>query len=302
MNLTHIFTDPPILIVITTFISSIIFCITKYRYVNKNLKIFQAFLVNFKKSDLNFRFKEIDEWMCANPYVSSAWLEFKNTLIFSESVALKSEDDDLTYQEVSSTVQNIQTTVDPLYFFNEESLLTTKFNYKLLQTIPTILTGFGPLFTFLNIAIAFGKIDFSTQERTIASVAGLMSSMQIAALVSVIAVGSSLIFLIIEKILYGQMCAKPLGQVQDTIAHLFDNISSEKFLFELLRETKIQNNSVSNLIVAMPNHFKTALNTGIASNLVPYLENLIFGINQMNKQLKENAKASGGADAVDDLF
>lgn len=302
MNLTHIFTDPPILIVITTFISSIIFCITKYKYVNKNLKIFQAFLVNFKKSDLNFRFKEIDEWMCANPYVSSAWLEFKNTLIFSESVALKSEDDDLTYQEVSSTVQNIQTTVDPLYFFNEESLLTTKFNYKLLQTIPTILTGFGPLFTFLNIAIAFGKIDFSTQERTIASVAGLMSSMQIAALVSVIAVGSSLIFLIIEKILYGQMCAKPLGQVQDTIAHLFDNISSEKFLFELLRETKIQNNSVSNLIVAMPNHFKTALNTGIASNLVPYLENLIFGINQMNKQLKENAKASGGADAVDDLF
>ena len=302
MNLTHIFTDPPILIVIMTFISSTIFCITKYRYVNKNLKIFQAFLVNFKKSDLNFRFKEIDEWMCANPYVSSAWLEFKNTLIFSESVALKSEDDDLTYQEVSSTVQNIQTTVDPLYFFNEESLLTTKFNYKLLQTIPTILTGFGPLFTFLNIAIAFGKIDFSTQERTIASVAGLMSSMQIAALVSVIAVGSSLIFLIIEKILYGLMCAKPLGQVQDTIAHLFDNISSEKFLFELLRETKIQNNSVSNLIVAMPNHFKTALNTGIASNLVPYLENLIFGINQLNKQLKENAKASGGADAVDDVF
>ena len=168
--------------------------------------------------------------------------------------------------------------------------------------MPTILTGFGPLFTFLNIAIAFGKIDFSTQERTIASVAGLMSSMQVAALVSVIAVGSSLIFLIIERIMYGQMCARPLGRVQETVAYLFDNISSEKFLFELLRETKIQNNSVSNLIVAMPNHFKTALNAGIASNLVPYLENLIFGINQMNKQLKENAKLSGGSDSVDELF
>ena len=301
MNLLHIFTDIPILIVITTFISAIIFCINKYIFVHKNLVFFLAFLENFNKSDLNFRFKEIDEWMCANPYVNASWMEFKNTLIFSESVALKGQDDDLTYQEVSSTVQNIQTTVDPLYFFNEESLVTSKFNFKLLQTIPTILTGFGPLFTFLNIAIAFGKIDFSTQERTIASVAGLMSSMQVAALVSVIAVGSSLIFLIIEKILYGQMCAKPLAKVQDTIAHLFDNISSEKFLFELLRETKIQNNSVSNLIVAMPNHFKTALNAGIASNLVPYLENLIFGINQMNKQLKENAKAGGG-DSVDDLF
>lgn len=302
MNLMHIFTDIPIMIVIITFISSTIFCIKKYIFVNKNLVFLYNFLRNFNKNDLNFRFKEIDEWMNVNPYVSATWREFKNTLIFSESIALKGEDDDLTYQEVSSTVQNIQTTVDPLYFFNEDTLVTTKFNFKLLQTMPTILTGFGPLFTFLNIAIAFGKIDFSTQERTIASVAGLMSSMQVAALVSVIAVGSSLIFLIIERIMYGQMCARPLGRVQETVAYLFDNISSEKFLFELLRETKIQNNSVSNLIVAMPNHFKTALNAGIASNLVPYLENLIFGINQMNKQLKENAKLSGGSDSVDELF
>lgn len=302
MNLMYIFTDIPIMIVMITFISSTIFCIKKYIFVNKNLVFLYNFLRNFNKNDLNFRFKEIDEWMNVNPYVSATWREFKNTLIFSESIALKGEDDDLTYQEVSSTVQNIQTTVDPLYFFNEDTLVTTKFNFKLLQTMPTILTGFGPLFTFLNIAIAFGKIDFSTQERTIASVAGLMSSMQVAALVSVIAVGSSLIFLIIERIMYGQMCARPLGRVQETVAYLFDNISSEKFLFELLRETKIQNNSVSNLIVAMPNHFKTALNAGIASNLVPYLENLIFGINQMNKQLKENAKLSGGSDSVDELF
>ena len=38
----------------------------------------------------------------------------------------------------------------------------------------------------------------------------------------------------------------------------------------------------ANLVATMPNQFKTALNAGIASNLVPYLENLIFGINQMN--------------------
>ena len=40
----------------------------------------------------------------------------------------------------------------------------------------------------------------------------------------------------------------------------------------------------------MPDHFKIAMNAGIASNLVPYLENLIFGINQMNKNIKEMAK------------
>ena len=301
MNLLHILTDVPILIVLTTFLFSIIYCMKNYFFVNKNLKIFLAFISNFRKSDLNFRFKEIDEWMSANPYVSGVWLEFKNTLVFSESVALKDRNNDLTYKEVSSTVQNIHTTVDPLYFFNEDTLVLSKFNNKFLQTIPTVLTGFGPLFTFLNIAIAFGKIDFSSQERTIASVAGLMSSMQTAALVSVIAVGSSLVFLIFERIVFQAMCKKPLSACENIFGKLFENVSSEKFLFELLRETKIQNNSVSNLISAIPDNFRVAMNAGIASNLVPYLENLIFGINEVNKSMKDVAK-KGGGDDVDDLF
>lgn len=301
MNLLHIFTDIPILIVIITFVSSLIFCITKYNYVNKNLKYFYDFISCYKKSDLNFRFKEIDEWMMANPYVSASWMEFKNTLVFSESVALKGQNNNLTYKEVSSSVQNIQTTVDPLYFFDEESLVTSKFNYKFMQSVSTILTGFGPLFTFLNIAIAFGRIDFSTQEQTIASVAGLMSSMQVAALVSVFAVGSSLIFIIYEKLTYNLLCKKPMYAVQNVMSKLFDNISSEKFLFELLRETKIQNNALQHIIAGLPNDFKTALNSGIAGNLVPYLENLIYGMNLMNKQMKEVAKASK-KDSVDELF
>ena len=301
MNILHILTDVPIIIVLTTFLFSIIYCMKNYFFVNKNLKIFLAFISNFRKSDLNFRFKEIDEWMSANPYVSAVWLEFKNTLVFSESVALKGKNNNLTYKEVSSTVQNIQTTVDPLYFFNDETLVTSKFNNKFLQTVPTILTGFGPLFTFLNIAIAFGKIDFSSQERTIASVANLMSSMQTAALVSVIAVGSSLIFLMFERVAFQMLCNKPLSVCKDLMGKLFDNISSEKFLLELLKETKIQNYSIQNVITSMPEQFTVALNSGIATNLVPYLENLIFGINQVNKNMKKVVKSSS-VDDVDDLF
>ena len=299
MNIQHIFSDPPVLIVITTFIGAIVYTFTVYKKVGKNLRIFNNFVSKYRKMDLNFRFNEIDEWMCNNPYVCSMWLDFKNTLVFSESVALKGENDQLMYKEVSSTIQNIQTTVDPLYFFNEETLAHKNYNAKLIGTFPTILTGFGPLFTFLNIAIAFGKIDFSTQERTIASVAGLMASMQIAALVSVIAVGACLVYTILENILFTIFVRGKLNKAQECMAKLFDNISAEKFLLELLKETKIQNNSISNLISLLPQNFKVALNSGIASNLVPYLENLIFGVNQMNKTLKETAKKT---DDVDDLF
>jgi hypothetical protein len=240
--------------------------------------------------------------MLQNPYVSAIWSEFKNTLVFSESIALKSNDQDMKYKDVSSTVQNVQTTSDPLYFFNEESLVTSKFNYKMTQTIPTILTGFGPLFTFLNIAIAFGRIDFSTQEKTIASVSGFMVNMQTAALVSVIAVGSSLIYLLIEKLMYNKLCKTPLIKIQEIMGGLFASISAEKFLYELLRESKISNNTTTNVMNDIPVQFKTAFNTSMATNLVPYLENLIFGLNQLNKQLKESLKEKKNSDVVDELF
>lgn len=302
MNLAKILADIPILIVLITFISSCIYCFSKYSMVGKNLKLIIQYMENFKKNDLNFRFKEIDSWMLQNPYISTFWAEFKNTLVFSESIALKSGTQDMKYKDVSSTVQNVQTTADPLFYFNEETLVTSKFNYKMTQTIPTILTGFGPLFTFLNIAIAFGKIDFSTQEKTIASVSGFMINMQTAALVSVVAVGSSLVYLLIEKIMYNKLCKTPLCRIQEIMGGLFASISAEKFLYELLRESKISNNTTTNVMSDIPVQFKTAFNTSMATNLVPYLENLIFGLNQLNKQLKESLKEKKNSDVVDELF
>lgn len=302
MNFLKYIMDLPILIVLIVFISSTIYCYSKYAQTGKNLNILTDFMSKFKRNDLNFRFKEIDNWMMSNPYFSTAWLEFRNTLVFSESVALKADGKDVAYKDISTTVQNVQTTSDPLYFFNEESLVTSKFNFKMVQTMPTILTGFGPLFTFLNIAIAFGKIDFSSQEKTIASVSSFMVSMQTAALVSVIAVGSSLIYLMIERYMYNKMCKTPLNKIQGIMGGLFASVSAEKFLYELLRESKIQNNSTGNLVSAIPNEFKTAFNASMATNLVPYLENLIFGLNQLNKQLKETMTVKENKDVVDELF
>lgn len=299
-GLLKIITDIPILIVLSLFIGSVIYTLRKYSFAKKNLNILLGFFGSFKKTDLNFRFKEIDEWMTHNPYVYVPWMEFKNTLVFSESIALKGQNNNLTYKEVSSTIQYIQTTVDPLYFFDEESLITSKFNYKFIQQVSTILTGCGPLFTFLNIALAFGKVDFSSQAKTLSSLSGFIGSMQTAALVSVIAVSCSLIFIIVEKLSYNNLCKKPMYAVQNSISRLFDNISSEKFLLELLKETKIQNNALQNLIGELPENFKIALNSGIASNLVPYLENLIYGMNLLNKNIKEAVK--GNKDDVDELF
>jgi len=301
MNLLELLSDGPILIVLTVFIFSILFCCIKYFSTYHQLNKIIKFISGFKKSDLNFKFKELDTYMNSNPYVAAVWGEFKNTLVFSESVALK-DGNEFQYQDVSSTVQNVQTTVDPLYFFNEDTLITSKFNYRLMQAIPTVLTGFGPLFTFLKIAMAFGLIDFSSQEKTVQSVASFMISMQAAALVSVIAVSTSLIFLMFERILYNAVCKAPLTKIQNIMGELFASISSEKFLYELLRESKISTNASSQLISTMPDKFKIAFNETMAANLVPYLENVIFGLNQLNKEIKQIAKAKSGGEDIDNLF
>ncbi|MBR1461429.1 hypothetical protein IJ596_07365, partial [bacterium] len=293
--------DIPIIIVLLVFGLSILYCFVKYVSTNGNLKKIYRLLSGYTSNDLNFKLDELDSGMLGNPYVAPIWAEFKNTLVYSESVAFK-DAEGYQYTDVSSSIRNVQTTSDPLYFFNEETLITTRFNYKLIQTMPTILTGCGPLFTFLKIAVAFGMIDFSTQEKTITSVSSFMTSMQSAALVSVVAVASSLIYLSLERIMYNNMCKSMLMKIQLKVSELFSSVSAEQFLYELLRESKISNNSSENVVGTIPVKMKEAFNDSVSVNLVPYLENLIYGVNQLNKEIKAVSKNRTGSEDVDSLF
>lgn len=170
MHFLKILLDPAILLVLMTFIGITFYYVKKIKLINAELLALIAFLKRFKKADLTFRFKELDNGMSSISYVANFWADFKNTLMFSESVSLKNENNDMVFHNVSPSMENIQTTVDPNFFFNEENLVTSKLNYKFIQTTPTILTGMGPLFTFMNIGIAFSRVNFSSQEATLQSV------------------------------------------------------------------------------------------------------------------------------------
>lgn len=300
MHILKILFDPAILIVIAAFLGITIYYIKKVKLINNELLTILNFLKKFKKQDLLFKFKELDYGMSSIPSVANMWADFKNTLMFSESFSLEDENNGVIFQNVSKSITNIQSTVNPDCFFNEETLITSKLNYKFIQAAPTILTGLGPLFTFLNIGIAFSKMDFSSQEATLNSVSSLMGSMQVAATVSVLAVSASLLFLMIERVLYNNKCRIPLLQIEETLNKLFDNISSEKFLIELLKETKIQNNNTKNLLSNIPAQFESSLNKSLTTILVPYLENLIFGLNKL--QEKTVAASKKNSDVVDELF
>lgn len=288
--------DPFIMIVVSVFITTLSFFIVNAIKIKTKTSSLTKFLKTFKKADLAYRFKELDENLTADSFICNYWLEFKNTLVFGENIALKTDEGKLFFDSISQKASNIYCTVDAVYFFNEETLVHNKMNYKFISSMPTLLTGLGPLFTFLNIAMSFAKVDFSSQENTLKSVSGLMSCMHAAALVSVIAVSSALIFIFVEKILYNSFCKKPIQEIQIEINKLFDSISPEKFLVELLKESKIQNNALNNMFKALPTQMKGAFDQSITTNLVPYLDNLIYSINK----LQETNKSS--KNIIDDLF
>lgn len=281
--------NPVILAIIIAFTGILVYYIKKVLYINKSLKSLTNVLRSFKKGNIVYRFKELDDIFGANPFISNYWVEFKNTLVFNEGIKLGGENKDTS---------SIQCTADAGYFFNEETLVNSKLNYKFISAVPTILTGLGPLFTFLHISLAFSKVNFATQEATIASVSALLAAMKVAAMISVVAVGTSIIFMIVERILYKNMCKTPLSAFQLEVNKLFDNITSEKFLVDLLRESKLQNSSLNQVFNALPSQMKMAFDKSFKESLVPYLDNLIFSVNK----LQENIKKSGSQGILDDLF
>ncbi len=294
--------NPALMLIFLFFAFSVGYCVYKYQVINKEMLNLLAFLKQFKKSDLSYRFKEFDEGLTENPYISDVWVEFRNTLVFNENVTLKNEkEEEIGFENASQALSGVQTTVDSSYFFNEEALVTSKLNYKFVQVTPTLLTGMGPLFTFMHIAFAFANVDFTSNESTMLTIENLMANMQIAALCSVFAVGESLLFLMLERLLYNIKCKAPLNEIQNHLYKIFDSVTSEKFLIELLKTTKIQNHALANSMKILSRSFKDSFDKSLASILVPYLDSIVYNLDKI-KENSPKALEKQALDAVDDLF
>ena len=226
-----------------------------------------------------------------NAYTSTSWEDFKKALIFPEKLFTASQSTKGNYSP------EIYLTVDAAYFFNEETLVSSKINYKFIQTMPTLLTGLGPFFTFLKMAIAFTAMDFSAGAGE-SSLNELISNIQIAALCSVFAVGFSLLFMLIEKILYNRKCKKYYLLIQKELIRLFDICTSEQFLLDLVKESKLQGMNNYNLLKSLPEDFAKAVSKSIGEVTTPYLENILYSLNKLN----ENIDKGSGGDVVDKLF
>ena len=195
MDLVRVVSEPAILIISAIFLFFILSILKNYTRTEKNLKSVYNFLKTMNKKEMSYRFNQLDEFMNENTYTCTIWEDFKKALIFPEKIYTATQN-----TKVGNHIPEIYLTVDASFFFNEETLVYSKINHKFIQAMPTLLTGLGPFFTFLKMAIAFTTVDLSTYSET--SIGNLMNGIHIAALCSVFAVGYSLLFMFIEKNLY----------------------------------------------------------------------------------------------------
>ena len=291
--------DPPVLIIICTFIAGLSYTMSRYMFVTNNLKKLVADLESFTKGNLTYRFEEFKQIMENNVCTSKPFEDFKDSLIFSDTLAFQESDDKIEYENVSESVSGIQTTTDITYYFNEDSMVYPHFNKNFIATLPELLTGFGPLFTFLKIATAFGLLDFTSAETITRTVSEFVADMQIAAICSVLAVGSCLTFTLIDRIVSALILMSSCGMAQRKIASLFNVITTESFMIDLLKTSKIQSHENGNILKSLPRSFSNTIQKDLANVIQPYLEGIIFGVNTLNDTM---AKKSDSGDELGGLF
>ncbi len=294
MTLLHILLEPAILIITACFLFFILLVLKNYLKVKKNLSAVYKFLKSLNQKELSYRFQELDAFMASNAFTATTWEDFKKALIFPEKLYIASQNQKSTGDFKSE----IYLTIDASYFFNEDTLVFSKINNKFIQTMPTLLTGLGPFFTFLKMAIAFTTVNFSVESEVGNSLNGLIANIQIAALCSVFAVGFSLMFMFLEKVMYNRMCKKYYLAIQKEFIRLFDVVTSEKFLIDLVKESKIQNSTNERLLKALPEDFAKAVVKSLGETTTPYLENILYSLNKLNESMNHG----GNGDVVDKLF
>ena len=291
MEFLNIFTEIPILIITTIFGLFILMVLFSYTKTEAKLKSVYEFLTTINKKDLSYRFNQLDEFMHSNTYTNTTWEDFKKALIFPEKIFTANGSSNTDYKP------EIYLTVDASYFFNEETLVYSKINHKFIQVMPTILTGLGPFFTFLKMAMAFANVDFTSSEIN-NSLNLLISQIQVAALCSVFAVGYSLIFMLIEKLLYNAKCKKYYLLIQKELIRLFDICTSEQFLLDLVKESKLQGISSEKIMKSLPENLAKAISKSINEVTTPYLENILYSLNKLNESMDNGSNG----DVIDKLF
>ena len=188
--------------------------------------------------DINLKFTDKNKYSELN----EIWKNYRDTII---SV----EDEKLGKTKICQTI-------DADNFFNNDTLLKEKMNYKLLNYIPQLLVGLGLLGTFLGLSIGLSGLNLSSNDKE--QLNALIEGVKTSFYTSLYGMYFSIIFSIIINCYIGEFEEKIL-KLKDKLNNIFHkNIGNE-----VIEEIKIELRKLRNSNDDMAKNIANELGNGI---------------------------------------
>lgn len=188
-----------------------------YKKIDNTEKI----LIRSKLSDLINEIKSSEY----TKDIKELWEEFSSSII------------DIEKEENGLKVKEVYQTIDSEYFFNADTLLREKMNFKLLNYIPQSLVGLGLLGTFLGLALGLEGLHLSTQEAINNSVKILIGGVKTSFYTSLYGMYFSITFSFIINVYIGGYEEKII-KLKDKLNNLFNKNIGDKTILSIKNEIK----------------------------------------------------------------
>ncbi|NNC13684.1 anti-phage defense ZorAB system ZorA [Planctomonas sp. JC2975] len=180
-------------------------------------------------------------------------------------------------------------TVDAEYFFNRETLAVEFARNRLLAALPGMLATGGVLGTFLTLSIGLSGLDISgatsDSDALGDGVQNLIGAAGFAFAKSVVGVGLSLLFTIVDRV-FERRVATRVAPIQAQIDHLYRRTTPERSLVEVADYTRESKEALQELhekigdrlqeaIQGISTDLQGALTSAITTAMQPSMEKLV---------------------------
>jgi methyl-accepting chemotaxis protein len=175
----------------------------------------------------------------------------------------------------------IRNTHEPGVFFNTATIVDPTVHNRFFDTVPSHLVGLGILGTFLGLAAGVGVAsgDLNSQDPTLIrnSLSQLLKGASLAFLTSIFGLGSSLVFLWIERILVGRV-HRTLGAWVEKLEACVELVTPESIALEQLEQERRQTKQLERFNDELVFALEKALDEQVAQRLVPELGKVVEAI------------------------
>lgn len=244
----------------------VFFAITTAYYFHKLMKVIGEIRKSKEYIDKNGlsadNFEAVNRKLEQDIFLKAPWALFVEGIPESNVGNDENKDNDNT-KELSSLTK-IEVLHGPAEFFNEESIYFANFKVGFYRAFPGILTGLGLLFTFIGLASGINTASdglsrsVNNLQELQGTIGELLSGAGIAFFTSVYGLATSLIFVIISKILHHKLLTS-IENFNCCIEKQVTVLTPEVIQYRLLTSSKSQEKIFGGIASDLELKFKNLL-------------------------------------------